>query len=218
MPIAETDRSSTRKTGRRMLVALSVGWLIAVVAGLTVVARYDNAPGAPADASRRWPNASRLARHASTATLVVVAHPLCSCTQATLAELAEVLARARRPVTTYVIFAKPAALRRESPSSDLWARAAAIPGVTPVADDGGGEAALFGASTSGQMYVYSPDGDLLFAGGTTPSRGHQGDNVGRRSIIAALNRTRPEQVTAPVFGCALRGPADALAASIDPRS
>ena len=36
----------------------------------------------------------------------------------------------------------------------------------------------FGAETSGQTLLYDRDGRLLFSGGTTGSRGHDGDNAG----------------------------------------
>jgi hypothetical protein len=183
-------------------------WLFAVVGGLVAVARYDNAPGAAARVTGHWPGGSRLERDRTVPTLVMVAHPRCSCTRASLTELAEIVARTDGRVKSYILFAMPGGLGDDPSASDLWHRASQIRGVVPVSDPDGREAARFGAATSGQVYVYSPAGELLFSGGTTRSRGHEGDNDGRRSIVALIRHQPPSTTTTPVFGCALRGPAD----------
>ena len=55
-------------------------------------------------------------------------------------------------------------------------------------DDDGAEARRFGAETSGQTLLYDEHGALLFSGGITGARGHAGDNAGRASLVALLNR------------------------------
>ena len=67
----------------------------------------------------------------------------------------------------------------------------------------GTEARRFGVSTSGQTLLYDNAGALLFAGGITGARAHQGDNDGRRSIVALLNRETPARTATNVFGCSL---------------
>jgi hypothetical protein len=57
--------------------------------------------------------------------------------------------------------------------------------------------------TSGAVLLYSSDGKLLFQGGITPARGHQGDSFGRQRILALLDGDAPDRRDAPVFGCAL---------------
>jgi hypothetical protein len=87
--------------------------------------------------------------------------------------------------------------------TDLWRSAAAIPGVQVSRDDSGRAAAAFGAATSGQTFFYDASGELRFAGGLTPSRGHQGDSLGRAVILATVNEGRIGQVVTDVFGCGL---------------
>ena len=186
-----------------MVAAAVTTWLIVVVTGIGLVARYDNAAGAAASAGDLWPRASRLTRDSSAPTLVMIVHPQCSCTRASLSELAEIMARTSHPVRAYVVFTRPHHLRGDSASSDLWGRATAIPGVTVVRDDDGREAGAFGSRTSGQVLVFDASGQLAFVGGTTRSRGHGGDNVGRRAILAVLNHEAPPQKLTPVYGCAL---------------
>jgi hypothetical protein len=178
-------------------------WLGAAATGLSALWQYENAPGEEARAPSRWPDASALRRTVGEPTLIVLAHPQCSCTPASLAELAEVLARAHRRPSTYVLFLKPQGLTNEWVHSDLWKTAAAIPGVTLVRDDDGREARRFGSATSGQTLLYDGDGVLRFSGGITGSRSHAGDNAGRRSLVALLNGGEPDRRATGVFGCPL---------------
>jgi len=138
----------------------------------------------------------------------MLAHPRCTCTRASLAELAELLARAKERPRTYVVFVKPGGTGVDWEHTDLWRTAAALPGVTVLRDDAGVEARRFGAATSGQVLLYAPDGRLLFSGGATGARAHPGDNLGRASIVALLNHDAALERTTPVFGCPLFGPLD----------
>jgi hypothetical protein len=205
------DRTSTAAPRRRAVWALAgVCWAGAVAAGLASLAVYDNRPGVPAQAQARWPADSRLVRDAARPTLVMLAHPRCTCTRASLGELAEVMARASGRARVYVVFVKPgrAGSVPDWERTDLWQRAADIPGATVVRDDDGHEAARFRAETSGQTFLYAPDGALLFAGGTTGARGHAGDNPGRATLLAILRREPPAGRTTPVFCCSLFAPGD----------
>src|SRR5262245_51143082 len=187
---------------RWLWIATAV-WLVAAVLGLSVIWKYDNQPGAAAKAPASWPATSALARTPGKPTLVLLAHPHCSCTPASLSELAEVLARAGTPPTTYVVFLKPEEFANGWEKTTLWKTAASIRGVTPVRDDDGREAQRFGGATSGQTLLYDGDGVLRFSGGITGSRGHAGDNVGRRSLVALLGGERANVASTNVFGCPL---------------
>jgi hypothetical protein len=189
--------------GRVWLWALGFLWLAAVGAGLGVLWRYDNEPGVGANAPARWPADSMFALAIGRPTLVVLAHPQCSCTRATLGEWAEALARANTRPKTYILFLKPEGFSDDWAQSDLWRTAAALPGVTVVRDDDGREARRFGAATSGQTLLYDSNGALLFSGGITGARAHAGDNAGRSSLVALLNHGQPDRTGTSVFGCPL---------------
>lgn len=164
---------------------------------------YENAPGRGAAAPATWPGGTSLVRADKRPTLVLLAHPQCSCTRASIDELAEALARAVVRPKTYVLFMKPTGFSDDWAQSDLWRTAAALPDVTVVRDDDGEEARRFGASTSGQTLLYDEAGTLLFAGGITGARSHRGDNDGRRAIVELLNRESSTTAATRVFGCAL---------------
>jgi hypothetical protein len=196
--------------GRRTFwAALGILWLGGVVAGLGLLAGYDNRPGVGASAPSRWPAKSRLAPGNGRPTLVMLAHPRCDCTRASVAELAELMARSSQRPKAYVVFIRPSGVPGDWAQTDLWRTAAAIPDVIVERDDDGREAALFGAETSGQTLLYGADGRLLFSGGTTGARGHPGDNLGRATILALLNREDPHRANSPVFGCPLFSAKDA---------
>jgi hypothetical protein len=198
-------RGARGKTGARQvwLGVLGICWLGAVGAGLAVVREYDNAPGVSAAAPSRWPAGTRLVPASAGPTLVMLAHPKCPCTRASIDELAETLARSNGAAKTYVLFIRPAGFAEGWERSDLWRRAASIPGVLPIPDDAGVEAARFGTVTSGQTFLYGADGTLLFSGGITGSRGHAGDNDGRKGLVALLTRAGRGQTRTKVFGCPL---------------
>jgi hypothetical protein len=200
----ENPSEAGSTTGRKpwLWIATAV-WLGAAATGLAVLWKYDNAPGAGAQAPAQWPDGSVLAHTTGQPTLILLAHPQCSCTPASLAELAEVLARARTRPKTYVLFLQPQGFSSDWVQSDLWKTAAAIPGVTLVRDDDGREARRFGSATSGQTLLYDGDGALRFSGGITGSRSHAGDNAGRRSLVALLSGGAPDRTATNVFGCPL---------------
>lgn len=189
-------------------------WLIAAASGLWVVWAWDNSPGLGASAPTHWPPASALTPATDRPTLLLLAHPQCTCTQASLGELAEALARAQVKPRTYVVFIKPRGFAAGWEHSDLWATATALPGVTVLRDDEGREAARFGSATSGQTLLYDAAGTLVFSGGVTGARAHQGDNAGRATLVSllnggshpGLNRREPGANTTKVFGCPLFAP------------
>jgi len=186
-----------------ILVAAGALWLFMIAVGVSALWSYESTPGAGAAAPGLWPAASRIKPDADRATLVMLAHPHCPCTRASVGELARLMTQAQGRVTAYVLFVKPAGFSDGWVQSDLWASAAAIPGVTPVLDDGGAEAGLFSAETSGQTVLYDAAGNLLFRGGITSARGHAGDNAGRAAIVSLLTSDEAGGRDTPVFGCPL---------------
>lgn len=112
------------------------------------------------------------------------------------------MTQAQGRVTAYVLFVKPSGSTENWEKTDLWQSAASIPGVSVVVDDGA-EAFRFHAMTSGQTALYDAEGQLLFSGGITASRGHSGDNAGRSAIVSLLNTGDAEQTVTSVFGCPL---------------
>jgi hypothetical protein len=178
-------------------------WVIVIASGLGVVWAYENRPGVGATPPLHWPAQTTLVSWTDRPTLILLAHPQCTCTTASLDELAEVLARAPQHPKTYVLFLRPSAFDAAWAKTDLWRRAAALPGAIVLRDDDGAEARRFGVATSGQTLLYDAAGALVFSGGITGSRGHVGANAGEASLVALLTRGPVERRETNVFGCSL---------------
>ena len=178
-------------------------WLLLVAGAMTFLAAYSNIPSVAGAAPKRWPSDSQIARDPSRPTLVLLAHPHCPCTKATLRELELLMAQTHGKANAHVVFIRPEGLTEDWVKSNLWRTASAIPGVTVDIDNGNAEARRFHVETSGEALLYGHDGRLLFEGGITLSRGHSGDNPGRAAITALLNRGSANERETPVFGCPL---------------
>jgi len=164
---------------------------------------YENSQEAEQAAPLRWPAESLTNLVSNRPTLVMVVHPQCPCTRASIGELALLMARAQGLVSANVLFFKPAGFPEGWEKTDLWSSAENIPGVTVVCDEGGIEARRFNQKTSGAVVLYDPNGRLLFTGGITGSRGHSGENDGRTAIVALLIGEVAKRTQTPVFGCSL---------------
>jgi hypothetical protein len=187
------------------LLVLGVGvWLFAVVSGLHWLLKYETTPGAAMAAADRWPAAILLPRDPIKPTLVMLVHPQCACSRASLCELDVLMSRCPNLANVYVVFERPAGLADDPSASDLWRSATAIRGVHAVEDRGVTMAKAFHARTSGEVFLYDASGLLRFTGGITESRGHAGDNEGRTAIEQLLQTGKTALKQTPAFGCALQ--------------
>lgn len=180
-------------------------WGLTMAAAMFGLWRYKATPGTTtAAAPTAWPSDVELVRARGKATIVMLAHPMCPCTKASLSELAVLMARVGQGAKAYVLFLAPRGAGEGWEKSATWEQAAAIPGVQAVSDRGGAIAARFGATVSGHTVLYDADGTLAYSGGITPSRGHSGENAGRWQIVARIeNGARGGSTAGPTFGCEL---------------
>ena len=191
--------------GNVVIGLAAVIWLAAIAAGYRRVLAYSMTPGAAATPPVRWPSSIRFQRNAGGPTVVMLAHPRCPCTRASLTELNEIMLRAP-DARGYVFFLRPDGFDRDWAKSDTWRSAQRIPRLTSIVDDDGVEAARFGAHTSGQVIVYDKAGKLAFSGGITPSRGHVGESAGETRVAALLAGKTVPVDNSYVYGCALDSP------------
>jgi hypothetical protein len=185
--------------------AICLLWLSVAGSGLTWLLNFERTPGKGQLANGHWPAGAEVQLGAKRNTLVVFAHPRCPCTRATLAELNRLMARAGEDVSAQVWFYQPVNFPADWSRTALWRAAAAIPGVVARADLDGRQARLFGAETSGAVFLYGADGRLLFQGGITGGRGHEGDNAGENAIAERVAGRPVSLARSPVYGCSLAG-------------
>ena len=178
--------------------AATILWGLAVSIGLLALTGYSARPGEPGDPTPRWPSESRIAASSDRPTLVLFLDPLCPCSSATLAELQRCLARRRTPIAVHAVVVG------QEPEGTIRRKLKAIAGVHLVVDDDGDEMRRFGAATSGHVLFYSPDGRLIFSGGITPARGHEGESAGGSALMALGSGLTSMISSAPVYGCPLQ--------------
>jgi hypothetical protein len=170
--------------------------------GFLALAIHNTTPGPAERVGDRWPEGTWLCPAPDRPTLVMSVHPRCPCTRASAWELAQVLSRCRGRVEVYVLVFMPEQQDGSWGPGDYLRLLATMPGVHLVNDPGGALAARFGTVTSGSVELFAPDGRLLFHGGITSSRGHQGNNRGRQALLGLiLAGSTPCPKETPVYGC-----------------
>src|SRR4051794_6740397 len=86
---------SFRKHWRAVaIIAAGVLWASGVAFGLRVLFNYETTPGRAGSPPEHWPAQSWIQRPTNRFTLVMLSHPDCPCTSATLAELEILMAHA----------------------------------------------------------------------------------------------------------------------------
>jgi hypothetical protein len=181
-------------------------WAATVAAAYRAIHRFETTPGQAAIAGRSWPAAAHLARKPGAWSLVMLVHPHCSCSRASLSELAAIVEKAPRDLQTSVLVYRPHDAAPGWEDTDVYASARRLRNARVVLDDDGAEAAAFGGYTSGQTFLYDGDGRLRFAGGITSLRGHAGINRGRTDVLRIATK-HSGKGSHPVLGCAISTPA-----------
>jgi hypothetical protein len=176
-----------------MLRAFAVVWVLAVLAGMGLLQHYAASPGDDGAPAVCWPSVTRLMLAPDRPTLVLFVDANCPCSRVSLTELKRVSARAAAPVATIVVISGGTSRAAED--------AATGRGVRVVVDDLGVEPARFGVATSGHVLLFDTSGRLLFSGGITHARGHEGDSLGSAAILARIAGTDRTRYDTPVFGC-----------------
>lgn len=206
-------RAVERTQWRRILFSLAILlWILALIPGVRSLMEYEQTPGTPAVPLQMWPAGVDLAEDkleaaalsadadprrgtdtlkAQLPVLVVALHPLCTCSRATLSELAIAAATFQHPYRAVLLVYQPRGSGASWQTTGLYQQAARVLHAQVVTDLDGAIAARFGAQTSGQVFLYSgaakPAGRrLLFAGGVTAARGETGENQGLVSLEDAF--------------------------------
>jgi hypothetical protein len=193
----------SRRRSNGFLAAAGLFWGSLLCMGFLFLAQEEFTPVKARLSVTLFPRSSAIPLVSDKLTLIFFAHPHCPCTRASLHELDSLLAGTQNRVSATVVFTIPDGVPAGWEQGDLWNSAKGIPDLTVIRDQGGREAHRFAVEGSGHVLLYAPSGKLLFSGGITASRGHEGDNMGRSAIVSfVLDGQSPVSHT-PVFGCSL---------------
>lgn len=178
-------------------------WVVLLASGWLVLLRHEFTPARGVQQTESWPASTALPLDPLRPTLVLFVHRNCPCTRATLQELEQILTCAGERMRVHVVLASPEEASEDRVGAGIEVLARSLPGVQVRLDAEGVEARRFGVRTSGHSLLYDRQGRLLFSGGITESRGHVGENAGRRALLACLQEELGERKGAPVYGCPL---------------
>lgn len=192
-------------------IIVATAWLGLVLCGLAALAGYAAIPGEVGQPPQEWPAEDippEITLATDAHTIVVAVHPRCPCTRATISELDRSLTNASGVPAIYALIFEPAPGELEH-TDEAFARTriakrmGQLPNARLIPDPGSAIAQRFGALTSGHTLVYDSSGSLVFSGGMTPTRAHEGPNTGSSSLVRLLSGESAVAETAPVYGCPL---------------
>jgi hypothetical protein len=195
------------------ILLLLAAWAICAAIGTGSMIHYELTPGERRCAPSHWPAGSQIQTDPARPTLLLFLHPQCGCSRATLAETQRLIADCDGQLALRVVFPRPLGASDDWEQTDVYRAALQIPAVRVHRDLNGAEARRFGAMTSGECLLYASDGQLLFHGGMTASRGHEGDNAGRSALRSLIKTGSADCRETPVFGCSLVDQSDTSSAS-----
>jgi hypothetical protein len=193
----------TESSKRWLLPFVGVIWAATLLGGFGLLLGYSSTPGIGSDAPAHWPEASNLQPANERFTLLMFIHPHCSCSHASLAELNRLMARLRGRVGAEIVFEREGDTESEDfVELTLRTQASNVPDAL-IVEDAGEESHRFGIHTSGATLLYDRSGVLMFAGGLTSERGHEGNSFGQERVISLVTTGNADRSDSPVFGCAL---------------
>jgi hypothetical protein len=184
-----------------IIVALTI-WVSTIAIGTVWITDYSTRPGKKGISPTSLPIGFGGETSSKLPKLFVFLHPQCPCSGATLKELEKLVERNPDALEINIFFYQPSNQPPEWSETWLWRAASEIPNanLTKINLE---ELQKFGAITSGQTLLYDADGNLVFSGGITQARGHEGPNLGSEIIEEYLSGSKPSVSEAPVFGCIL---------------
>lgn len=202
---------------QRLALAMVAGaWLFLIALGFGVLNKYDTTPARLTRVQTKWPSCSLLPS-STCPTLVMVVHPQCPCTRASINELAVLMTHCQNRLKADVLVFTPIGAKENWERTDLFSSASIIPGVTVVIDRGGVLASKFAATTSGQTLLYDSDGRLIFDGGITSARGHFGGNISLDVLENAVLQGSKDLRLTKTYGCSLLNDPTMLSENSVPR-
>lgn len=172
-------------------VALGILWALGVGGTMAAAMRYEATPGKAGIASDH----ARAGRE-----VVMVVHPECPCTAASVQAFQRLLDEAKVPVRARLLI-----VAYGKPDHDIAREkyAQAVPGARPAWIKADEAKVRYGALTSGHTVGYL-DGKPVFSGGLTSGRGVESPS-GSQWQLREFLEGKPIHSATPVFGCALNG-------------
>lgn len=197
---------SLKFVSKCLIPVLTVVWSAGLLAGSVWLIDHSSKPGEVELNIKSWPTETHLAQHSGKPQVLVFVHPMCSCSEVTLAEMSSLFQRLNTPCEISLVISTTdhtSIPENRVHGFETWCQQV---GAHLVWDFGRSEARRFGVTTSGHVFLFSSDGNLQFQGGVTAGRGHHGENPGLSSLVELLTNTQPRKSSRDCFqtyGCPL---------------
>jgi hypothetical protein len=192
-------------------------WATSVFVAAGVLMWTSLQPGSPAEPPPTLPASAATFQRTGVTTLFVALHPHCPCSRATIVNLEGALNAPNHNTNVIALIYRPRDRSADWTQTDTVQRLSALPGVRTVTDLDGHTAATLGMKTSGQIVAYDADGRLVFSGGITPSRGHEGESAGLQALSTLLANRSPTLAATSVYGCPLCNEASLTSCEVAPK-
>lgn len=199
--LTEKARASGKVTSGVANIWL-VLWGMLVTVGLLWMTAYSMSPGAEAGSLFERPADSAIPFSEDSPTLVAFLHPRCPCAMPSVAALGRLMAR-KHPIVVQPVFFTSGAKPKEWVQADYWEQVLEFGAHPPVVDTDGEIARKFHVTTSGHVILFSVDGRVLYSGGITSGRVHEGDNMGLTKLNRVLEGVPVSDPSFPVYGCSI---------------
>lgn len=204
-------RMRQKRPDKQRLALPFVGflWLVGIVVGSVFMFQHEFTPGEsrPAPASLPAKFRAITPEEGQNLTLFMAVHPDCPCTGSSLEQLDRFLTRYPTEARAVALFWVPKGEQgsnTQTTDGSYWKRLNKLNTVSTVVDPQGRMAEKLGSLVSGAVVAYDQNGSLVFQGGLTATRGHDGPSVGFDSLVALANQeATPELCRTPSFGCSL---------------
>lgn len=188
-------------------------WILLIGAGLSLFSWYSTTENSLQHKHRApsvLPVSDKVLSVQGKKTCILFLHPHCPCSKATLTEWQRAVQAGSSTTTFYAVFfggdGSVTEQKKWLSHTYLWNAVAHLPSVVSLIDSGSVLSSQFGAYTSGFVVLYDNNNKLLFSGGLTVARGHEGYNSYSRMLseMLSLDSTSITSVTSPVYGCGLQ--------------
>jgi hypothetical protein len=203
--------------GGAQTVALIVIWAGAVLSGFAAALIHEQTPAVSQNVIADWPARTVCVPPGDKPMLVVFIHPKCPCTRASLAEIGSLHETCGDRLDMQFVFLDRGDAPWQSTDTEHWETVRDMGAGPAFVDVDGREHRRFGATTSGEVFLYLPTGELAFHGGVTVGRGHAGESPGRAAITAIVTKSAALKTTTPVYGCSLESPCCQAAENCGPK-
>ena len=192
-----------RKDKKILIGVLVVLWGAGIAASVATLGDYEFTAGEQGDELARWPLKLPLAFEPGKLNLVAMVHPHCPCSKVSLSELEQALQAAPAKVAVKLVYYVPKGAEPEWTATELVENSRKLAAASLHFDADGKIAALMGARTSFDVFLFDKSGQVIFRGGITRGRGVSGVNMGRAALEAALSGKIAGKLF-PVYGCPLQ--------------